>query len=70
MTFILLFLLFFTYYLVEYNTQEEVCRVFECSRRSLMRWVEQYKKKGNIQRKCINNGRFKCAKVQIFKGVI
>jgi transposase-like protein len=38
------------YYLVEDNTQEEVCRVFECSRRSLMRWVEQYKKKGKIQR--------------------
>lgn len=32
------------YYLVEDNTQEEVCRVFECSRRSLTRWVEQYKK--------------------------
>ena len=38
------------YYLVEDNTQEEVCKVFECSRRSLMRWVEQYKKKGKIQR--------------------
>ena len=25
------------YYLVEDNTQVEVCRVFECSRRSLMR---------------------------------
>jgi transposase-like protein len=34
------------YYLVEDNTQEEVCRIFECSRRSLMRWVKQYKKKG------------------------
>jgi transposase len=38
------------YYLVEDNTQEEVCKVFECSRRSLMRWVEQYKKKGNLER--------------------
>ncbi len=38
------------YYLVKDNTQEEVCRIFECSRRSLMRWVEQYNKKGNIQR--------------------
>jgi len=28
------------YYLVEDNTQDEVCRVFACSRRSLMRWVE------------------------------
>ena len=38
------------YYLVEDNTQEEVCKVFECSRRILMRWVEQYKKKGNLER--------------------
>ena len=26
------------YYLVEYNTQE-VCKIFKCSPRSLMRWV-------------------------------
>jgi transposase-like protein len=36
------------YYLVEDNTQEEVCRIFECSRRSLMRWV-----KHNIRKKGI-----------------
>ena len=29
------------YYLLEDKTQEEVCK---CSRRSLMRWVERYKK--------------------------
>lgn len=38
------------HYLVEDKTQEEVCQIFQCSRRSLMRWVEQYKRKGNIQR--------------------
>jgi len=38
------------YYLVEDKSQEEVCKIFECSRRSLMRWVEQYKKKGNVER--------------------
>jgi len=38
------------YYLLEDNTQEKVCKVFECYRRSLMRWVEQYKKKGNLER--------------------
>ncbi len=31
------------YYLVEDKTQEEVCKIFQCSRRSLMRWVEKYK---------------------------
>jgi transposase len=30
------------YYLVEDKTQEEVCKVFKCSPRSLMRWVERY----------------------------
>jgi transposase len=36
------------YYLVEDKTQEEVCKIFKYSRRSLMRWVERYKKYGNV----------------------
>ena len=36
------------YYLVEDKTQDEICRIFKCSRRSLMRWVEKYKKYGKI----------------------
>jgi transposase len=36
------------YYLVEDKTQEEVCKIFKCSPRSLMRWVERYKKDGNV----------------------
>ena len=36
------------YYLVEDKTQEEVCKIFKCSRRSLMRWVERYKKDGTV----------------------
>ena len=32
------------HYLVEDKTQEEVCQIFQCSPRSLMRWVKQYKK--------------------------
>jgi len=35
------------YYLVEDKTQEEVCKVFNCSRRSLMRWVKQHENEGN-----------------------
>ena len=31
------------YYLVEDKTQEEVCKIFKCNPRSLMRWVERYK---------------------------
>jgi transposase len=36
------------YYLVEDKTQEDVCKIFKCSPRSLMRWVERYKKEGNV----------------------
>ena len=36
------------YYLIEDKTQEEVCKIFKCSRRSLMRWVDKYKKDGKI----------------------
>jgi len=31
------------YYLVEDKTHEEICKVFKCTPRSLMRWVERYK---------------------------
>jgi len=36
------------YYLVEDRTQEDVCKIFKCTPRSLMRWVERYKKEGNV----------------------
>jgi transposase len=36
------------YYLVEDKSQEEICKIFKCSRRSLMRWVQKYKKDGKI----------------------
>ena len=38
------------YYLVEDKTQEDVCKIFKCSPRSLMRWVEKYKNDGEIKR--------------------
>jgi transposase len=36
------------YFLMEDATQEEVCRNFKCSRRSLMRCVKQYTTDGEI----------------------
>ena len=36
------------YFLVGDTTQEEVCRIFKCSRRSIMRWVEKYTTDGEI----------------------
>ena len=38
------------YYLIADKTQEDVCRIFKCSVRSLMRWVKKYKKDGKIKR--------------------
>ena len=29
-------------------TQKEVCKIFKCSPRSLMRWVDKYKKDGEL----------------------
>lgn len=39
------------YYLSDDNAQENVCNIFQCSPRSLMRWVEQYELEGEIQRR-------------------
>ena len=36
------------YYLVENKTQEDVCKIFKCTPRSLMRWVERYNTEGNV----------------------
>ena len=38
------------YYLVGDKSQLEVCEIFKCSPRSLMRWVEKYEKDGKIKR--------------------
>ena len=38
------------YYLVGDKSQLEVCEIFKCSPRSLMRWVEKYEKEGEIKR--------------------
>jgi transposase len=38
------------YYLTEDKSQEEVCKIFKCSTRSLMRWVDKYKQYGEIKR--------------------
>ena len=38
------------YYLVGDKSQIEVCNIFKCSPRSLMRWVEKYNNDGEIKR--------------------
>jgi transposase len=39
------------YYLTTDITQEDVCTIFKCSVRSLMRWVDKYETNGDIKRK-------------------
>ena len=36
-------------YLQGDKTQQEVCNVFHCTPRSLMRWVDKYRKTGKIE---------------------
>lgn len=38
-------------YYLKIKNQRETCRIFGCKRRSLMRWVEKFKKKNEIKRK-------------------
>ena len=38
------------YYITEDTTQEEVCKIFKCSVRSLMRWVDRFKEEKEIKR--------------------
>ena len=38
------------YYLTEDKTQEEVCKIFKCSARSLLRLVDKYNENGEIKR--------------------
>ena len=38
------------YYLVGDKSQLEVCEIFKCSARSLMRWIDKYEKEGEIKR--------------------
>ena len=38
------------YYLIEDKTQKEVCKIFKCSARSLLRWVDKYNENGEIKR--------------------
>lgn len=47
------------------NNQSETCRIFECSERSLMRWVERYEELGNIQRQNRPNIAYKVEKQHV-----
>lgn len=41
------------------NNYTQVCQIFECSERSLKRWIERYAQTGNIERKPRKQGSYK-----------
>uniref|UniRef100_A0A6C0JZH2 Insertion element IS150 protein InsJ-like helix-turn-helix domain-containing protein n=1 Tax=viral metagenome TaxID=1070528 RepID=A0A6C0JZH2_9ZZZZ len=51
------------YYLIEDKSQEEVCKIFNCKPRSLMRLVDKYQETGNVER---HNRKPKAYKLFIF----
>ena len=53
------------YYLKANKTQEEVCDIFGCSPRSLMRWIDRYKKEGSIKRHSKKSISYKITKEQV-----
>jgi len=52
------------YYLTEDKTQEEVCKIFKCSARSLLRWVDKYNENGEIKDIIENQLRIKFIKTK------
>ena len=53
------------YYLKGEKTQEELCKIYECSVRSLMRWVDRYKVDKEIKRHNRKNMSYKITKKQV-----
>ncbi len=53
------------YYLKTNKTQEKVCEIFNCSPRSLMRWVERYNKEKSIKRHSRKLISYKITKEQV-----
>lgn len=47
------------YYLTKNEDMRDVCKIFNCSYKSLSRWVNQYQEKGNVKRKTRKNSNIK-----------
>jgi len=47
------------------NNYAEVCKIFECSERSLKRWIERYEKHKTVDRKPRQPGSYKINKKHI-----
>jgi transposase len=52
-------------YYYKVNNYSKVCKIFECSERSLKRWIEQYERNNNVDRKSRKLGSYKIKKEHI-----
>ena len=52
-------------YYYKVNNYAEVCKIFECSERSLKRWIERYDKYKTVDRKPRQQGSYKINKNHI-----
>ena len=52
-------------YYKKINNYASVCKIFECSERSLKRWVERYNQNKNVERKNRKQGSYKVKKEHI-----
>ena len=52
-------------YYKQVNNYTKVCNIFECSERSLKRWVERYNQNENVERKNRKQGSYKVKKEHI-----
>ena len=53
------------YYLENNVSYVDVCKIFKCSERSLKRWIEKYKKSGQIKRNNRKPVSYKITKKQV-----
>src|SRR3972149_525832 len=52
-------------YYYKVNNYAKVCRIFECSERSLKRWIDRYEQNNNVDRKSRKQGSYKIKKDHI-----
>ena len=52
-------------YYKKVNNYTKVCNIFECSERSLKRWIERYNQNENVERKNRKQGSYKVKKEHI-----
>jgi transposase len=52
-------------YYYKVNNYSLVCKIFECSERSLKRWIERYKQNKSVERKSRKLGSYKIKKEHI-----